>query len=71
MDTDTNYDAYVEKTYDILRKDCVGLDAVYEEFIVDCIGRYGLRALLECKLLETCGVVNGRQLYTLCCEGGS
>lgn len=68
MDTGKNYDAFVEKAYEFLKKDIGGLDVVYEDYILDCIGRYGLHALLECKLLEPRRRINGRQLYTLCCE---
>lgn len=71
MSTDTNYDAYAEVVYNFLRQDAAGLDAIYEDYIIDTIGRYGLQALIKYRYLETCGVVNGRQLYTLCCEGES
>lgn len=71
MATGKNHDVYVEEVYKFLRQDSVGLEAVYEDYIIQLIGRYGLNALIEARYLETCGVVNGRQLYTLCCEGES
>lgn len=64
----TNQEAYVQQVYNYLRQDTVGLDAVYEDHIIEMVGRYGLHSLREYKLIEPCGVVNGRQLYVLCCE---
>ena len=58
--------AEIEYIYEAVRLECVGLDAIYEECIIDMVGRVGLNTLLEYKLLETCGVINGRQLYVLC-----
>jgi hypothetical protein len=40
-------------------------DAVYEDYIIELVGKFGLLLLRECKLLEPCGVIGGRQLYTL------
>lgn len=56
---------YARLVYDIVKNETDGLDAVYEDFIEHCVGIYGLNALLKAKLLESCGVVNGRKLYTL------
>ena len=56
----------IEYIYEAVRLECVGLDAIYEDCIIDAVGCVGLNALLKHKLLETCGVVNGRQLYVLC-----
>ena len=57
---------YVEKLYQILKEESEGLDALYESFIKDVIGRRGLEMLIKNKLVENCGVVNGRRLYVLC-----
>lgn len=57
---------YVEKVYQILKEESDGLDAIYESFIKDVVGRRGLDILVQNKLVESCGVVNGRRLYTLC-----
>lgn len=57
--------SYVDKLYDILKEESEGLDAVYENFIKDAIGRRGLQILIENRRLESCGVVNGRRLYVL------
>lgn len=57
--------SYTEKIYEIIKNDTEGLDAVYEDYIVKIVGLRGLIALLENRLLESCGVVNGRQLYAI------
>lgn len=51
---------------DIIKRETEGLDAIYEDYIEYIIGIEGLNDLLNNGLLETCGVVNGRQLYVLC-----
>lgn len=40
-------------------------DAVYEDAIVDIVGVKGLQLLREFKLIESCGIINGRKLYAL------
>lgn len=57
---------YLEYVYGILHREVAGLDSVYEDYIVQLIGEYGLFVLKKHHLLETCGVINGRQLYVLC-----
>lgn len=54
------------QVYEVIEKECRGLDAIYEDYIVSLVGYEGLDILKEEKLIETCGVVNGRQLYVLC-----
>lgn len=56
---------YTRRVYEIIKTESTGLDSIYEDFIQHCVGIYGLNALLETNLLETCGVVNGRKLYVL------
>lgn len=56
---------FADKLYEILKEESEGLDAIYENFIKDVIGRRGLDILVRNKLLESCGVVNGRRLYVL------
>ena len=56
---------YTRRIYDIIKDESTGLDSIYEDYIQHCVGIYGLNALLKAKLLETCGVINGRKLYTL------
>lgn len=57
---------YVDYVYDIVRLDCEGMDAIYGDYIKQMVGVYGLNALIEHKLVEGCGKVNGRKLYVLC-----
>ena len=56
---------YVELVYDIIRMKTKGLDSFYKDYILSLVGVYGLNALITHKLVESCGVVNERQLYTL------
>lgn len=44
---------------------------MYKDYIVQMIGVYGLAELESAGLLETCGVVNGRQLYVLANKGAA
>ena len=54
---------YIIQLYKILEKE--QLDTMYEDYIIHVIGTSGLEMLKEAGMLETCGVTNGRQLYTL------
>ena len=56
---------YVDLVYNIIRMETKGLDSFYKDYILSLVGVYGLNALITHKLVETCGVVNERQLYTL------
>lgn len=56
---------YTRLVYEIIETESTGLDSIYEDYIQHCVGIYGLNALLKAKLLESCGVVNSRKLYTL------
>lgn len=51
--------------YDIVAEETKYMDAIYESYILELVGSKGLDALLSAGYLETCGVVNGRQLYVL------
>ena len=55
-----------KEVYEVVSNGSVGFDAVYEDYILELVGVDGLSMLKENKLVETCGVVNGRQLYVLC-----
>ena len=57
---------YVDYVYDIVRLDCEGMDSIYGDYIRQMVGVYGFNALHEANLIESCGVVHGRQLYVLC-----
>lgn len=52
--------------YRIMWAEFQGSDALYEDYIIHLIGVVGLNALRDNRLIETCGIVNGRQLYALC-----
>lgn len=45
--------------------ECSNLDSVYEDYLIHLVGVLGFACLKDAGFLETCGVVNGRQLYTL------
>lgn len=55
----------VDRVYKTVRDVCDNFDAVYEDYIIYLVGYEGLYLLQSNRLLETCGVVNGRQLYVL------
>lgn len=57
---------YVDYVYDIVRLDCEGMDSIYKDYIIQMVGVYGFNALYQNKLIETCGVIDGRQLFVLC-----
>ena len=57
---------YADYVYVIVKNECEGMDAIYGDYICELVGVWGLNALIECKLVESCGVVNGRRLYVLC-----
>ena len=57
---------FADKLYDILKEESEGFDAIYENFVMDVIGRRGLEVLMQNNLIESCGVVKGRRLYVLC-----
>lgn len=40
-------------------------DAVYEDAIVNLVGKRGLQLLREFHLIEACGIINGNKLYAL------
>jgi hypothetical protein len=71
MSTGKDTEAYVEGVYQSLREVAMNLDSLYEDYIITIVGTTGLMTLLANGYLETCGAINGRQLYVLCCEGES
>ena len=54
-----------KEIYEIVRNESTGFDAIYENYIVELVGVDGLEILRRNRLIETCGIVNGRQLYVL------
>lgn len=57
---------YVDYVYEILVRECDGMDSIYGDYIARLVGIRGLDALIENNLVESCGVINGRRLYVLC-----
>lgn len=60
-----NNKMFTKHVYNIVKTESNGLDSIYGDYIQHLVGVFGFNALLGAKLLESCGVVNGRQLYTL------
>lgn len=56
---------YAQHVYEIVRLETLDMDAIYKDYILQLVGVFGFNSLIENKLIESCGVVNGRQLYTL------
>lgn len=56
---------YADYIYDIVKNKCEGMDAIYEHYILELVGHIGLDVLVSNRLVETCGTVNGYQLYVL------
>ena len=56
---------YALTVYLMVMEEFADLDSIYEDALIHLVGVRGVEALKENKLLESCGVVNGRQMYTL------
>lgn len=54
-----------EQIYKVVKDGSLGFDAIYENYITELVGVDGLEILKRNRLIETCGVINGRQLYVL------
>ena len=54
-----------DRAYDILKRECSGMDAIYEDYIISLVGATGFSLLRNRKLLGLCGSINGRTLYVL------
>lgn len=54
-----------ELLYEVLKTNNEGLDAIYEDHIIDLIGIEGFLVMREFRLLTTCGSMHGRNLYVL------
>ena len=57
---------FIDLVYETVRFETLGLDSIYKDYIINLVGITGLNALIEHKLVEGCGIVNGRKLYVLC-----
>lgn len=56
---------HTDRVYHALARECYGLDAIYEDYIIKLVGEEGFDILREQRVLTTCGSINGRNLYTL------
>ena len=65
MCRETTVKDYAIYVYGILELETDGFDSVYEDYIVQLVGLHGLIALKQYRLIESCGVINDRQLYAL------
>lgn len=65
MTTEQKQPTYTDAVYELIKDECKDLDAIYEDYIISLVGDCGLGALKRAGLLEGCGVLNCRQLYTL------
>lgn len=54
-----------KEIYETVKNGSTGFDAIYENYITELVGVDGLEILRKNRLIETCGIVNGRQLYVL------
>lgn len=61
----TSDEVYTNYVYSLLMFDTMDLDSIYKDFILRAVGTYGFNALYEHKLIESCGSINGRELYVL------
>jgi hypothetical protein len=59
-------ETYIGHIYSIVLLETSDMDAIYSDHIKKLVGVFGFNALLDCKLLESCGIVSGRHLYVLC-----
>lgn len=58
--------SFVDLVYETVKNESRGLDSIYRDYIINLVGVMGLNALIEHKLVEGCGIINGRKLYVLC-----
>lgn len=54
-----------ENLHEIVKGSTRGMDAVYEDYLVRLVGQEGFDILQKHKMLESCGSINGRNLYTV------
>lgn len=55
----------VDVVYQTVKKVFDDVDAIYEDYLIYLVGYEGLHILQAKNLIESCGVVEGRKLYTL------
>jgi hypothetical protein len=57
---------YTDAVYELIKDECKDMDSIYEDYIISLVGNCGLAALKRAGLVESCGILNCRQLYVLC-----
>lgn len=60
-----NNEVLLNTFYKLMWCEFSNMDALYEDYIIDMIGRLGLNTLVSAGRLESCGEINGRKLYSL------
>lgn len=55
----------IDQLYETVKNASIGFDAIYEDYIIDLVGLDGFDILRKNKLLESCGSIYDRNLYTL------
>ncbi|MGN1216982.1 MAG: hypothetical protein ACI4TD_03290 [Phocaeicola sp.] len=53
------------EVYEYVKNETKDLDAIYGDYIASIVGLDGLLILMEHGFIETCGMIDGRQLYIL------
>ena len=59
----------VNKMYEFVKENTEGLYAIYEDYLIRLVGEHGLHMLQANHLIESCGVINGRQMWALVKKG--
>ena len=54
-----------EFVYLVMMIDTKGMDAIYEDYILELVGKYGFELLKAHGQIECCAEINGRKLYVL------
>lgn len=58
-------DSYIGVVHRIMLVEAENIDAVYEDYILKLVGSYGLQVLLDCGLIESCGSIDCKRLYSI------
>lgn len=58
-------DALAVSAYNLLRETYTQAEALYEDTIVKCVGWVGLQSMRTERLIEGCGVIDWRKLYSM------
>lgn len=58
-------DALAVSAYNLLRETYTQAEALYEDTIVKCVGWVGLQSMRTERLIEGCGMIDGRKLYAM------